>query len=425
MNLQNLKLKASTLCAGGTLLVFGGFLTVNLAGCGGGKGGLTTIPTPSPVGATFRIVQQDSTPSKGGTLTLTGNGRSFSGTAGNDGVLVLNNVSPGTYTATFTSFTSNGTALPSTSRQLTITRVGAQNFVLVQGDTGNGAFTLTGTIFQNPNNSDFTNCTTSSSPVTAAVLISVRDLNDTTGAPIIAQIVRPLQDSNVAVALKGRYTISVPTNPRSFRVEVGPADNNGAAFAGISATTTFTQGTTSLSNVNVCANSNGKIPVPFSPTATPTVTPTGGAFPIASTTPTSTATADPNATATQTPGPTSTSLPTATPTQPGATTGNGATPLPNVATGGTTGTTTTGTTTTGTTTTGTTTTGTTAGSTAGNTTINNTALGTSGSTTAGSSAGNTTINNTALGTAGSTTAGSSAGNTTNVVVVTPANRRRR
>ena len=257
MNLQNLKIKASTLCAGGTLLVFGGFLTVNLAGCGGGGGGLTTIPTPSPVGATFFLVQQDSSPSNGGTLTLTGNGQTFNGTADSSGKVVLSGVTPGTYTATFIANSSAG-ALPSTSRTIVVTKSGAQNFVLVQGDTGNGAFTLSGTVFQNSNNGDFTNCTSNSAPITADLLISVRDLNDTTGAPIIAQIVRPVQDANASLALRGRYTISLPTNPRSFRVEVGPATNNGVIYAGISATTTFTQGVTSLTNVNVCANTNGK-----------------------------------------------------------------------------------------------------------------------------------------------------------------------
>ena len=102
MNLQSLKLKASTLCAGGTLLVFGGFLTVNLAGCGGGGGGgLTTVPTPRPVGATFRIIQQDGTPSQGGSVTLTGNGQTYNGTADNTGVAVIPGVAPGNYTVTF------------------------------------------------------------------------------------------------------------------------------------------------------------------------------------------------------------------------------------------------------------------------------------------------------------------------------------
>ena len=380
MNLQTLKLKASTLCAGGTLLVFGGFLTVNLAGCGGGGGGgISTIPTPSPVGATFRIVQQDSAPSKGGTISLVGNGKTFNGTADNNGIVVLGNVPPGNYTATFTAINRDGIALPATTRPITITRMGAQNYLLVQGDNGAGAFTITGTIFQNPNDNDFTNCTSASTPISANVLISVRDLNDTTGAPIIAQIIRPTQDSNPAANLKGRYTISLPIRPTSFRVEVSPADNNGVAFAGISATTTFTQGNNTLDQVDICANRNGKIPVPFSPTATPTAFPTGGGFPVATSTPLPTATTDPKVT----PQATNTTVPTATPTQAGNTAGT--TTLSSTAgnpTGGT-ATTTTGGTATSTTSTGGTATTTTGGTgTGGNSTSG---LTTSVNTNAGSS----------------------------------------
>ncbi len=319
MNLQSLKLKASTLCAGGTLLVFGGFLTVNLAGCGGGKGGLTTVPTPTPVGATFRIVQQDSTPSRGGSVTLTGNGQTFTGTADSNGVVVLPNVPPGTYSVTFTSNGSAG-ALPSTTRSITITRSGAQNFVLVQGDTGNGAFTLTGVILQNPGNAANVNCDATSVPFTGSVLISVRDLNDVTGSPIIAQLVRPVQDPNAAFGVRGRYTISIPTRPRTFRVEVSPADNNGLRIAGLSATTTFTEGNTNLTNVDICANTNGTIPGPVvtpTPTATPDTTGgTLGGFPVV--TPTPTATIDPNALPTATPTAT-TVAPTPTPTVQGGT----------------------------------------------------------------------------------------------------------
>ena len=265
MNLQSLKLKASTLCAGGTLLVFGGFLTVNLAGCGGGGGSLATVPTPVPVGATFRIVQQDSTPSRGGNITLTGNGQTYTASADNNGVATINNLPPGTYSVTYTAFNGAGQAQPATTRTLTITRTGAQNYVLVQGDTGNGQFTLTGVIFQNNNDgkttdSNISDCDVNSTRITAPVLISVRDLNDTTGNPIIAQIVRPEQSSTGPANTRGGYSISIPTRPRSFRVEVGPADNNGVIYAGLSATTTFTEGNTSLANVNVCANTDGIIP---------------------------------------------------------------------------------------------------------------------------------------------------------------------
>ena len=318
MNLQTLKLKASTLCAGGTLLVFGGFLTVNLAGCGGGGGGgLTTAPTPSPVGATFRIVLADGSASRGGTVTLTGNGRTLSGTADNNGVAVIPGATPGTYTATFTAFGSNGGSLGSTTRQVVVTKAGAQNFTLVQGDTGNGIYNLSGTIFINPNNADNTNCTATSQPYTGAALISVRDLSDTSGSPIVAQITRPLQDTGTTV--RGQYTISIPVLPAqgTFRVEVSPAGNQGAPIAGISATTTFTSGSNSLQGVNVCANLSGTIPVPLkTPTPTPTnfifPTPTGTFVPTA--TPVATATVAATATATSQPGATATVAPGATAT---------------------------------------------------------------------------------------------------------------
>ena len=276
MNLQSLKLKASTLCAGGTLLVFGGFLTVNLAGCGGGGGGgLTTAPTPVSVGATFRIILPDGSASRGGTVTLTGNGQTLSGTAGNDGIVTIPGATPGTYSASFTAFDGSGAALATTTRQIVVTKAGAQNFVLVQGDTGNGIYNLTGTIFINPGNASNSNCTATSQPYTGAALISVRDLSDTSGSPIVAQITRPLQNSGTTVP--GQYTISIPVLPAqgTFRVEVSPAGNQGAPIAGISPTTTFISGTNALTGVNVCANLNGMIPVPLK---TPTPTPTQGGF---------------------------------------------------------------------------------------------------------------------------------------------------
>ena len=299
MNLQSLKLKASTLCAGGTLLVFGGFLTVNLAGCGGGGGGgLTSVPTPRPVGATFRILQQDGTAARGGTVTLTRSGKTYTGTADNTGVAVISNVPSGTYTVTFTTLDSGGTTT-TTTRTLSITGSGAQTFQLVQGDTGNGANTITGTIFINANNGTSATraCTASSTPFTGIVLVSVRDLNDTTGSPIVAQITRAAQSN-------GRYTISIPnlSGQRTFRVEVTPGDNNGAQVVGVSQTTTFTQGTTTLTNVDICANTNGVIPAPVT-TPTPTPAPSGTppftiATPTPTTAPTANATNAPGATAT-------------------------------------------------------------------------------------------------------------------------------
>ena len=301
MNLQSLKLKASTLCAGGTLLVFGGFLTVNLAGCGGGGGGgLTTVPTPRPIGAQFTILQGDGTAARGGTITLTGNGQTYTANADNTGVATLSNVPAGNYTVTFTATGSNGAASTPTTRPLSITRSGAQNFILVQGDTGNGPNTLTGTIFVNPNNGTTRACTATTLPYTGRVLISVRDLNDVTGSPIVAQIIREAQ----GIGAQGRYIVSIPNlvGQRTFRVEASAADNNGVQIAGISQTTTFVQGTNALTGVDICANTNGMVPNPVvtptptpAPSRTPDFIPTTTGTPNPNTTPGATAT--PNATA--------------------------------------------------------------------------------------------------------------------------------
>ena len=403
MNLQSLKLKASTLCAGGTLLVFGGFLTVNLAGCGGGGGGgLTTVPTPRPVGATFRILLQDGTASRGGTVTLTKGSKTYNGTADNTGVAVIPNVPVGTYSVTFTATNGSGTT-STTTRTLSITGSGAQNFVLVQGDTGNGTNTITGAILQNPGNAATRACTATSIPYTASVLISVRDLNDTTGSPIIAQIVRP------ADAQGGRYTISIPnlSGQRTFRVEVTPADNNGVQIAGVSQTTTFTQGTTTLTNVDICANRNGTIPAPVT-TPTPTPAPSGTPpFTIATSTPTPAATVN----ATQAPGATATAQANAT-AQAGVTATAGPAATATASANATAQATTTSTSPAG----GTTTVGsvfptntpggnTFAGNTAGNTTAGSSTVGSN--TAGGNTAGSSTVGSSTAG--GTSTTGSTTG----------------
>ena len=347
MNLQNLKLKASTLCAGGTLLVLGGFMTVNLAGCGGGGGSsLTTAPTPRAQGVTFRILQQDSSASRGGTVTLTGNGQTQTANADSTGVAIFSNLTAGTYTATFTAFDNAGVALSPTTRPVIVTNTGAQSYTLVQGDSGGGAFTVTGRVVANPDDGDLStaNCDAQSQPITASVLISVRDLNATNGTPVIAQVVRSLQSDGTDANLRGRYTISLPFRPRSFRVEVSPDGTNGAPFAGISATTTFVPTVTTVSSVDVCTNLTGRAPAPaVTPIPTATATPFGGGFPFPNGTPTITPVGGGGngGQATSTPIPTNTSIATPTPVAtntpiPGsqftAVPGTTATPIPNTTT---------------------------------------------------------------------------------------------
>ena len=415
-----LNLKASTLCASGALLVLGGFMTVNLAGCGGGGGGGLTQATPRPVGATFRIVQQDGSVSRGGALTLTRDSFTTTVSADAAGVATVPSLAPGTYAATFTAFDNSGNPLPSTTRSIVIASSGSQSYMLVQGDSGNGQFVITGRVLLNAtgsndddNNPATGNCNAQSVPVTSAVLISVRDLNSTDGTPIVAQAVRAAQASGGPSSQRGTYTVSLPFRPRlplTFRVEVSALPGGSVPFAGISATTTFVTNTTTTTGVDVCTNINGVIPVPavtatpivtntpfqfITPTpfasATPnaTVTPGATATPGASATATSaaqaTATAQANATATAGPNATATTAAATATAGPAATATAIATQLnpANVSQGGTNGTATGGTATGGTATGGTATGGTNGAATAGTGSAgsSNAAAGTNGSAT--------------------------------------------
>ena len=327
MTTKRLPFQASTLCAGGTLLVLGGFLALNLAGCGGGNstgpiGQPTAVPgttaTPSPATLQFRLQLTDGSAASGGTVTLTSStGRTYSGTA-NNGVVNIGKVVPGLYTLVFTVTGPNGQTI-STTRSITITSstAGAQTFSLRQGDTGtSNPFTISGRILLNPagtNDPDgdqaTANCTAVVTPITDAVVITVRDLNSTNGTPIIAQITRPAQASTVPGPQRGNYSITIPYQPRSFRVTVTNA--NDAPFAGVSASTSFPTSSTVVNNVDICTNASTVAPQPSvtaTPSPTPFVAPTTVGTPVA----TSTSTPVPNPTAVPTIAPTSTTAPPAT-----------------------------------------------------------------------------------------------------------------
>jgi len=312
------KMKASTLCAGSALLVLGGFMSINLAGCGGGGGGGglgSPTATPSAQAVTFTLQRQDGGLSNAGTVTLSGPA-SFTGTASSAGVVSFASVPPGTYTVTFVVNSATGVALPSTTTTLTVTRASGQNFLLLQGQSGNvGAFSVTGTVRLNPvvddpdSNSGTSNCSGTSTPVTGAFLVSAVDLDTTLGQPIIAQVKRDLQPSSTETGLKGRYVIRLPYKPRTFRITIGKVDDSGAVFSGRSATTTFA-GSDNVTAVDICVNQDGTIPGPVV-TASPIPS---GTFVLPTTI--ATPTAVPTITATPTTAPTTTS-PTATNTPVG------------------------------------------------------------------------------------------------------------
>ncbi|BCM92396.1 hypothetical protein IAD21_04275 [Abditibacteriota bacterium] len=326
MTTKRLPFQASTLCAGGTLLVLGSFLALNLAGCGGSSNGPvnptpSTTATPIPAALQFLLQLLDGSTATGGTVTLTAaSGRTYTANANSQGLASLRNVVPGLYTLVFKVKQANGT-LVSTTRSITITSPtssGVQSFTLRQGDTGNSnPFTITGRILLNPagtndpdGNSNTANCPSVIVPITDAVIVTVRDLNATNGTPIIAQITRAAQPASTPGTQRGVYTITIPYQPTAFQVSV--TNSNDAPFAGLSASTSFPKTVNTVNNVDVCTNASTTAPQPSvttAPSATPFATATTVGTPSATATPTPVQ----NPTATTVPPPTSTPVPTATP----------------------------------------------------------------------------------------------------------------
>lgn len=288
MFLKVSQMKASSLCAASAFLVLGGFMAVNLAGCGGGGGGgggfSQATPTTGPRTVTFRLQRQDGNPSNKGTVTVTGPVNATA-TADSEGVATIAGLTAGTYTVVFTVFDDSGNQLSTTTTTIIVTNNSSQNFLLIQDNTSTSALRVQGTVRLNPaaddpdNNPNTSNCTTSSLPVTGPFLVSVIDLDTSLGQPIIAQLRRTAQPASTSVANRGLYNIGIPYRPRNFRVQISQYDTSGARFSGLSANTNFPSDSsvTVVSGVTVCVNDDGTTPTPapsVAPTFTPAVTPT-------------------------------------------------------------------------------------------------------------------------------------------------------
>lgn len=334
------------------MLVLGSFLALNLAGCGGSSGGPggvlqpTPFPGTTPVAApgavTFQLQLVDGSNASGGTVTLSsGSGRTYTAKASSNGRVSLRNIPTGLYTLVFTvvqpTGQNNGQPL-TTTRSLTVTS-GTNGFALRQGDTGNSnPFTISGRVLLNPagttdpdGNSATGNCAAVITPITDALIVTVRDLNATNGNPIIAQVVRPAQAATTPGTQRGLYSISIPYRPRSFQVTV--TNSNDAPFAGVSASTSFPQTDTSVINVDVCTNNSTVAPLPVvtqTPIPTAVVAPTTVGTSVATPTPTvvSNPTPIPTVVPTTTPVPPATPIPTNTPIAGGPTIAPAATNTP-------------------------------------------------------------------------------------------------
>lgn len=302
MFLKVSKIKASTLCASSALLVLGGFMSLNLAGCGGGGGktngsggfGPTPVATPASQTLSFVLQRQDGQVSAGGNLTLTPGAGTVSGVltakANTSGVATIPNVPPGTYTATFNVVTGGGVSLSTTSTTIMVTRNPNQTFLLLQDQpmgTTTGGFAVSGTVRFNPGataTATATNTPTATPvppptntpgppPVATPLPTEVPTATPTsTPSPFVPPLdpltvsncfatSRPVVDAilievidldstkgrpiiaqlrrTATEATQGVYTISLPYKPVAFQVRVGQFDVNSSPFAGLSAISNF------------------------------------------------------------------------------------------------------------------------------------------------------------------------------------------
>jgi len=335
--------RASALFATGSLLLLGTFLSLNLAGCGGGSGLGSVSPTgtqaPASTTLSFQLQLPDGTNASGGSVSLTspGSAATQTYTANSSGRVNVRNLKPGLYTLVFTTIDANGVRV-STTRSLSIPAVTTskaqlQFITLMQGvtgssdqtDIGSNPFTVTGTVFLNPldpsgNISPQSMCSARFEPLTDQIYVSVYDLNATNGVTQIAQAVRPAQDPNSSATGLGSFTVHIPYRPRAFTVVVSGASD--APFAGVSSQATFTPDATTISGISICANQSNMAPTfagTLTPTPTVTATATGTGTATATGTAIATVTITPTATATGTA--TATATGTATATATGTATG--------------------------------------------------------------------------------------------------------
>ena len=336
-------------CAGFATLALSGCVIANVAGCGGGGTSPINPTDPTQQGQTVTIGLVDANAAGiNGTITLNGVTKTTSNARA-----TFTGLAPGQYPLTFT------VAGQTTTTTIIVNSETNQTFVASPGFTNvsSNGIRVTGRVLLNsPATSAVVACTSTSTPVTAALVIRVRALN-IPGQPIIASILRPAQNAGG----NGSYAILSFPRPGTYRVEARSINSNSAAqFTGTSASFTVTSNQ-SVANLDICVNSGlvgpGGTPPPPPGTPTPAPGTPGAGTPGSTNTPQATVTNTPiggsgvpNTPApgstntpvpadTATPVPTATAVATATPVvDPSATAttiGQGPTPTP-IGQGGTT-----------------------------------------------------------------------------------------
>jgi hypothetical protein len=292
-------------CAGWATLALTGCVVVNVAaGCGGGGGGGTGVPAPSS--SVVFVLRNAAGNAVNGSVTL---GETTLNSSG--GRVVFPGVTPGRYTVRFT------VGGQTTSTLIVVNQTDKnQTFTLVPGSDQPGVgITVRGRILLSDNadpNAPVA-CTAASQPVTAQLLLEVRDLN-AGGLPVVATQIRRDQTRDPR-STQGTYSIFNIPYRGTFRIVVRPGravspNEPIQPFSGQSASFTIQPGQSEL-NLDICVRAGEGTP-PGTPAAT--VSPTATASATASPTVTATETASPTATATETASPTATETATATAT---------------------------------------------------------------------------------------------------------------
>lgn len=282
-------------CAVYALLAVVGFVTLNVAGCGGGGG------TPLPNGTVnVTLTFRDQT---GNRINATGtlvNGAFTVNFTSAGGDAVLSNIRPGTYSI---SGTANGTPF---AQEITIGTDQGQNIQIIPGVPSTGTL-VTGRMFLNRGDPTTGRCTNPGADTALTARVLIRARNRSTGL-IVASFIREQQPSNTPDDQKGIFVVLLPAGAYTLEVRQAPPISSTQASAPFTGNSGIFN-VPATTNVTICVNEGTS-----APNGTPTPTPS--AVPTATLSPGPTNTPDPNATATPTPVPTATNTPrpTNTPT---------------------------------------------------------------------------------------------------------------
>ena len=285
-------------CAFYAMVAVAGFITLNVAGCGGG--GNSLIPLFRPVNITIQL-RDNAGNVTNGTGTVRGGVFTANFTT-NLGAATVSSIPPGTYTVTVTAggITSNTT--------MVIGADNGQSFVIVPGLPASGTL-VTGRIFLNRGDPLNGNCANPNDDqgVTAKVLIRARRISDNL---IIASFIREQQAFNVPTDQRGKFVFPLPAG--AFRIEVRQAPPTSAteSTAPITGNSPIFN-LPATSSLVICANEGSTAPG-GTPTPTATTTPLPTSTPLGGPTPTNTPVGGPTATPTTVP--VATNMPTPRPT---------------------------------------------------------------------------------------------------------------